>query len=1101
MSAHTLGQAFESLRDIERRWAPRARSVSLLAELELSEEEIDGALLLLGRYWRRINSPSLASDVIPSRWPATFAASLAGAGSIYYESGLWPYLQQPTGLVFDPNLSARWGQLFEQSLERLGLTRFPELDDEPHMRYLARILLHAGVPLFSLGDLLDQIDAAERRLGTSDASSLLVDLVERAETGRLYGADRAVGRFLRFGRDYAVDFIERLQELISSLASGQGVARVQLPQRIVDHVAGLVEARPQRRRPAARTSRRQPRRPWIAFDPYGLGVHAVLPGDDDTEASGRWSVRFDAEAVEVPASAGTQGQLTEVPLPSTLQTFEAERDGHRSAIRVLRPEDPLLMFDGDGRHIEEIRRPDRDLIWVLTPRTGGQDVAFEGSPPPRVLEVLDHVPRWPGWSARRIDLDGVEWFARAGGRKRSTSSVMRARLSGLDPVPGVEDPHGAIALRSWPHIVLPGDAASPTDWAVSLFENGTETARHEITVAERVDLSLADIAPAAPVARAEVRVRGPLGSGLRQEMVVVQGLDIMCDPPFRRLVEGGVAPCRVRLSTQHGWSRTIYLERSDRVARVHIDSGDGRTAELDVAPPAMAVRYVAGTAAGSWRPHELRLSTEDLLEAPGTLFVRVPAHVRATLRLTSGGHDLQRVESGGRTGTGVAAFDLRRVTDTCRASHACALSVDVGDRSHRVGAVQPARLAEAVDLDPGRGVFIFRDLAHVAYLRAGIYRALAPLAEPVTFDVPPAATSAVVPVELLGTGQLRMLLRIDDPWDPRDWPTFPRLGRNVFDLDQPSPTSLHDLLDIGPVAPLLSGLATTIRDGTPLDELLDLYPLLDRLPLTRRYAVRQVLTDAFRTRADRTLEAAARSRSAIRDLATTLAGSGALELRYASVGEDDAVERLWSRWPPLGVIGAGYALAAAGARGEGMRALAAQRVGEPIQSLLRGEGHPALSRPRFDERPLIELGRQQLDLVFREAAIGPSRLLEDNAQAIAGRDLLFAIQRMDAGVSVLLENPDVVVREIIQHFIVPAHLQVVEDAVRTRLCGDGWQAIPAMALALAAAVRIEARLPQREKRMNAFWRRRLAVLASLVPGLVAADLVMVEALIIGGPDD
>lgn len=75
------------LRELEAVWQPAARSVSLLAELELDASEIEQALRLIGTRWRLVGGLETNAALVLRTCPAVFAAALSGSAGLHYREG------------------------------------------------------------------------------------------------------------------------------------------------------------------------------------------------------------------------------------------------------------------------------------------------------------------------------------------------------------------------------------------------------------------------------------------------------------------------------------------------------------------------------------------------------------------------------------------------------------------------------------------------------------------------------------------------------------------------------------------------------------------------------------------------------------------------------------------------------------------------------------------------------------------------------------------------------------------------------------------------------------------------------------------------------
>lgn len=1092
-------QPHEICRELEEAWRPRVDGVSLLAELELTSQEIQLALFAVSGVWRRLGATS-AQLRIPSSYATVYAAGLAGAASLLYEDGaLYPAIEQLTDLHFDSNLSNQWGRLFLEALETLRLPTFPELDREHAMKYVSRILLHSGVPVSCLDDWLRQLDSAAGWVGTWDATAIYEELSERAWAGRLYQVDQPVVRFLKYGGEYAIDFLDRTIDLVLAVREERGDEIARLPGAIADRIRELVAGGRVTAPPRAgdRLHRREARAK-LRFDPYGVGVHLLLPAVPAEHGVTTWRLEIDGDTRTVPARAPRPGGLTheiELPLASTTRRVEVERETVRTVVPAVGVDDPLLVFDvTGGRRIPPGARITQDQAWVLRPIS--QELTVSGTA--RVIEELPIVPRWEGWTAQRLDVEAVSGLQVAAGRRREVASVRRPSLIDAEPLLGVVDEDGSPVLSAWPHLSLPATGGAGVDWDVLVSERrGSRRWSVRCTVgAEDQLVPLLRGEGGWPAGSVDLVVRGPLGRGLRSAFTVVPGLAITATPAFRCLTDEGLSTVDLRLLLDGGDITTDRLGPADRQATIEVPV-DGHRIPLTLAPPAMAVRWIRPGEPAPWTTQRLRIEAEELLDLRGTLSLRLPPDATSGNLIIRGpsGQLLQEIPPNCRVAAGTGTFDLARTTETVERHRAVFLVIDVSGTSTVVAEVRPAWLARAVLAEPARGLLRLEGAASMEGLRAGIYRHYAPTLPPVVVDAPEGSEHVVLPDELLKSGPLRVLLRIEDPWVPADWPLFPREERNVFDVDVLD-TDPDVLRKLDPLASFIAGYdrEPAIVDATAA---LQLYWLADRL--ISRVPAARVRRLGSRLSGDPALALRGMFKLAVPlDVLAWIATSIGLVTAMPQAGlEDDELVDLWRRWPPLGLIGSLPVLrsGAEQARVRALEELAANACGPSFGDLLAGRSAECLNRPTFDHGSLIDFSDDLLDSLFRHAGIVPSPILDADSQALAARDLLRSIR---AGRLAGL-HPETILREVIDHAVKPLGIHVLTDAVHERICGPDWQVYPALSLALAAAARLEARLNERglPGRMNAGWRRALARLAEAAPGLVSADLVMAETLLLG----
>ncbi|WP_370327694.1 hypothetical protein [Euzebya sp.] len=1064
-----------SIRDLEEAWRTRAEGVSLLAELELDRDEIDRALRLIGLEWMSYYQAEAARR-IRARYPAVFATALSGAASIHYDGGYWPHVFRAANVDGDGNIAQAWGQLFEGCLDRLHLTTFPELEGQRVQRYLARILLHAGVPIYCLGDWFKAIDDEAGRLGSDDAAAIAERLAYRAATGRLY-VDAPIVRFVQLGGAYTVDFLDRSLDLMRGIQAGLGAPDgLGLPQRFIDEAFRVIQSDRTTRQP---TRARVPlARPTLAFDPYGVGVHIMLPSlQSDTPVM--WTVRFDGDEQQVlaPSSAGDTTESIDLPVPPRVARIDVDGRGQRTQIRVADGSSPLLLFDGDGKALPMSGQLRSRTVWALHPC----DVELQDAGH-HVVEHHTTVHRWAGWCAELLDLSDAQVIGLADGRTRSIDHATKPELIGhalshvttVDGVPVYADP---------PQLRLPVSSSDITwrlrvesDAAVEVHEFDGGPVQEIALDGDRVQVGLVDLT-----------VRGPLGRGLRTQFALAPDLEVAMIPSWRSFTPTGLSPATVVITHPSGTQTHTELSGAQAETREVIELPGGALPVI-IRPPGMASQHIRTGQPIQWSHATQTIATEELIDDPGQLVVRCDPSVPApTLHVTDAhGTPLQRLDGVARR-AGVVAYDLAKISDTVAAVKACHLVLRSGGRHDVVAQVRPAALAETLTARPTHDALQITTTADG--VTAGIYQHLNPTAPPSTLVVPTGGT-VLLPAELIHAGPLRVLLRLEDPWVPKPWPPFPFPGRNVADVDLPNPTTVDD-----PISALL--LHGTLPDGdaTAIDDVVAVYPLLDRVD--RRLPV-DAVRRSIRQRAEEDPGAALRAVGATvtspAEAGTTALGLGLLSVDVGGFNPDE-IEELVLRWPPLGVIAAAPHIRREGAEGW-MTQLIADAVGPAFTDVLCGEGTEVMRRPLLEEQGLIEMPDDVLDMVFRAAGIVPSRLLEADAQALSGRRLLGHLRDPRSPLDPFRNEWENIVGATLAAVLDAEAPGVLTAAIRSRVQGSAWQAAPAASLALATVLRLDARRDTDDHRMRGGWSRALGRLTQAVPQLIAADLVLAEGALL-----
>lgn len=1073
-----------TLRELEQLWRPRIEGVSLLAELEVDRQGIEDALSLVGREWKTWGAMR-ATKRLRASFPAVYALGLSGAASMHYEGGsLWPSIFDAMHLRYDANDANAMGRLFEECVAVLGLTTFPELDQERATRFVSRILLHAGVPLYCIDDWVNALEDISGRLGADDSELIFERLNGRARANRLFHVDKPVQRFIKFGGDYALDFLDRSIDLIRAVQSSDGtLTSFGLPQRFVDRTIEVLKDR------TVETPRRQVRqtqrasRSHLAFDAYGFGVHLVLP-PVRSEGAANWRIRMDEDERTLVAHATSSGttEPLEVPIPLGVGHVEVEGPAPSTQFRIEDGKAPLLLFDEHGVAVPASGHVRTTKVWAVYPSE--QELEDAGQ---RILERLPSVHRWDGWSATKLDLSDAVSIGLVDGRRRAIDHTSKPSVL-TPPLAHVRTMENEDVFATWPVLQLPPTHGVP--WTVSVAIDGADVGTRHTTDVEADTTTTFDTADLVGDGggRATITVRGPLGRGLRTTIGVAPGLHVRCIPRWRSFADRGLSPATVQVTHPNGRKDHVELGERDVDVQLHVETS---TALLPVVvrPPAMASQLVTDGDPVQWSHATRYLSTEDLTEGHAQLVVRFDPDGPAPQLEVVGpnGQSLQTVEAGATRSGGTTSFDLRRISDTVAQHPACVLVLTGGGRRDRVAVLRPRVLAHGVDLRPdGYGLQVL--VPQTTGLQVGVYRHLDPTADPVVLDVS-GDGMALLPDELVGAGTLRAALRVDDPWSPQPWSRFPWIGPNVFDVIAPMPVAVS-----GTVPKLLLDHTPPPPDPSELASAIELYPLLDRLlDDDQAYRVRQAIRATTNKEPGVTARALGRTLTSGSDIAFGAVNLGAVNRPLGHFSPDE-IESLLDRWAPLGVAAAVPHLRSN--ERAWIADVIADHVGTAFCDLLEGHGDAALARPVLEDEKLITLPDEFLDMAFRAAGIVPSPLLDDDTQALAGRRLLVAIRDNDPRIMPLQKDWENHVGSILATVLEPHAPVRLTTGVRRRIQGGGWQVAPAASLALAAVARLDARRAVEDSRLRNGWRFALGRLARTVPNLVAADLVMAEAVLL-----
>jgi hypothetical protein len=758
----TLGGPGESLRTVpasprqvsprellwlrEDSWRPRLRSASLVTEADLRPGRTRQVAAVIGRLYAGLGDPRTEGDALLSRWPACLAAAMAGVAATDYQGGpYWPALWEAAGFPGTAEDEGIWGHAFNTAVGRLGMAVFPELS----LPAAEPVLMHAGVPAYCLGDFFRLLLSRRQLDPELAAEGFLAWATAPGQETRLSALDEPARQFLRRGGDYAHDIVDRTLDLLGRLTEPDpDFGAVGLPGYMIEaakealaaghldladvhgadvhgadvhgadvHGAGL-HGTPRRRAggEATRTSRRQVK-PRIALDPYGQGVHVLLPAVGEMPAGvARWRITADGDTHTVHSramwvgAAGTTPQ-TACPLDKPVSTVLVSLAGHEdlaAELRVVDQADPILFFSEDGRRLPGNVSLPSSQVWVIHP--ADRELEFAGHAGPIVEPTVPI--GWDGWRMRLVSLENVQAVGLPDGRPHPVEVSARPRLLPGHPLPGVASPSGSPVYAVPPRLHLPQDLGASIRWhaEVRRADGGAPLARHAVGAAAEIDIW--EGIPRPVLGAFEVSVRGPLGRGLRRTVFVAEGLLVGYQPEVRPLTRAGLAAGTARLTATTGATAlptTLRFGPGERAQVVEYRT-DAGPEPLVITPPHVAV-LCAGAGVTTWTTSQIHLVTEDFAKF-GYLLIRVPAASQdADEQEAESGHQsplelavlvrgqrVQVIEAAGRPASGVAGFELARAADTIAGCGRAELAVDLDGVLMPVGYVRPRRLAPGVDL-------------------------------------------------------------------------------------------------------------------------------------------------------------------------------------------------------------------------------------------------------------------------------------------------------------------------------------------------------------------------------------------------------------------
>jgi hypothetical protein len=1080
----------ELLRIREERWSFRMRGYSLVAELEVKEQHRRQVAQGLGRFYAKWAGTARAEQVF-TRWPACVAVAITGIAARDYRQGeLWPHLWAGLAYRGDQKDQTTWGRGFLASLDDLGMPTFPELP----MPYVGPILMHTGIPTYCLEDyflLVSQRRATDPEL---DPESFLMWAIGRPH--RLDTLDQPARRFLEYGTDYALDFVDRTFDLLDRLRDpAPDLDGVSLPPRVMARAQELAaEGGLNLRAPSIATAgRNRTERPRISLDPFGRGVEVILPAVGDApDGFARWSVTADGATYTVRSQAQWAGVAEAAPataftLLQPARTVVVAMDGwaHQTELAVVDPNAPMLVFTEDGRRLAANMPLPPDVVWVAHPDEHG--LAVDG---PLHVTIEGQLPLgWNGWRLRQIMLDGVRSLELDGvpATRRPVRGHARPRIVTDSPVQGVATPYGTPVHAQVPEIWLPGETGAHIVWMVEIRSTGggTATASETYTIDKsRTITELWDRLPRPLLGSFDIIVRGPLGRGATRTVFLAEGLGIRFMPAVRVFGPDGMENARAELAAAIGAQanpRLLTFNSHDCASVVEYRT-DQETEPLVVTPPHLQVMHERADQPLAWSAGPLRIPADVFTEEPGALLVRVPgANTLAPLQMIVGGRVVQEVPPSGRAREGTARFDLTRVADTVAEHQRAELVLEVGGPV-RLAIVRPRRLAARVERDGDHLRLI--EFVPIEGLTAGVYATTAPWRLP-QVEVVGQDGTIPLPRELRHAGPLLVIVQVDDPWAPAEWPRWPRgclfvSGEGHLASDDPEETALscfaagegefpEHISDLRRVWALIH-LARQLRTAPDAQRLV----MTCAVPVQRRPAEAITALAGLGLKPDQTVIAV---------IASGLAATAAPDSAHS-----DEARKMWPVTPLLGVLCGSLADPDCFDAGE-------RQCGDTLVEIASNGIDPDAEVGRFgpEVERMIHMDPQQIEGIWRAAQVVPRALLDPDTRAAAARRLFD--HRGDGGIRQVSEGAATAVRTSLGLLADWPRLRAQIQAREHPRGLGGWFAVPAASAAFAILARLAAWGDEGCRAAEQSFRADWVRLAAKAPDLVIIDLVLAELLI------
>lgn len=702
--------------DHERLFRQRLSGKSLVLEADIDYEELNEIELILEARLERDPSVRRLAEILP----ALYAVYVVGRGIHSYDQGeLWPHLLK--GIA---DAASERGPAFQHALRVLDLDTLPELDSEPAMKHVSRILAHGGLPRSNIGDLTKAL------LTRMNRGALTADeaIAQWARYPSMFSTlDMPAQRFVRFCGDPARDFIQRMMDLIllnPKSPIDDAVDAIGLPNYVVEDVVELMKTT----KDSSKFTGPRIRAPVLTLDPSGVGgpVLELPPAPEGleypvwyvtAEGAGTPTVRVDASPLSgeflpvEPArrwEIALRDQATNTDMTWPIDGFVDEAAG-------------LMLFD--VRSFELLRNQkvvrSSEVMAVLAP--GTKLVTFTGtteSAPHVTQQNPEMAGTWSKYSRDFIDVEGVTSLVARGASSTSTVFVKVREVPVIEgtTATGVSLADGGEVYVDDPVIRLPHfDPNHRGQWRISVSIDGASPAAFTDTDAdESGGIFLGDLADNV-AAVYNVVIRGPLGTDVRKSFGVVRGLEFQ--GPDKVASPGARVTTTLRSEDQKpSLNEAITFEPG--VSRISLTLPRSGTDGLDLVLRIPRLTWALAQAGRriEFDAEPIRLARTDLEAHNGsTLVVQTNTADQglSLALLTDSGADLNHQDFGRTNRDGRWSFPLARYVDTVKSSQEAItilrLTCDsIQSEAVRITSVYNARLhsCEAVFDDAGADVIL-----------------------------------------------------------------------------------------------------------------------------------------------------------------------------------------------------------------------------------------------------------------------------------------------------------------------------------------------------------------------------------------------------------
>lgn len=1106
----------------------RLEKASLVVEINLDENEIRIAQEMYGQQAGVMLQRGLSPDAVIAKYPALTLAILVGQAALGYE-------QHRYWDEFFARLELPREQSFEQSLRkalrrlliRFGLRDFPELGSE----YVQLMALHAGFPVYCMTDIVTVLED-RMSAGTELSGAAVIEwLREPGKKNRMNVLDVPVRNFIQYGDQLAVDVLDRVIEFIAYTTKTESwldndidleTSTTGLPTLLLSHLIDMLEAHPfgsGSRSVVVRTRRRS--RAAISLHPLDRQIVVEVPYPSvDPEVP--WRLSFDGESRELLAErgwgvrAGEEHPRTAVPVPMPVREIllNHQPSDEKISLTVVDKDDPLLVFDEAGNRIPRGTALPRGSVLAVYPNDAQiVDAGTDRTVSP-VGGVTDVPVGWRGWVVAELDLSACVSIILERRGTRSSGGVRMVRDAAAptfehgEAVAGLNTLNGLSVYGTRPEVVLPANPGRmDVAWQVRVRRTNSEEWLVDTNIfGADEDLAIDPFATIedAVIGLFEIHVSGPVGTDLRQQAFLAEGISVESSLPFRQPVAGGLEPvvCTVRSE----WDLEVPYPRVDygivdRDKLVTVAQG-ALSYRLRLTPNYVQVRVDPVGTPAQWRtaapvltPDELDQDRHIAMHAPGVeaaVFQLEASDGRILKDVTPDTPRYEYFQAPSRV-----FVDVARRAGRCRV---VALADDETGKTTKIVLTHIRPAALCLDITVDDGDLMLMSPADEEDLAVNIWAATAPWLPALSLRVTDGRVK--LPESYIGAGALLAQVFVDDPWGTPTPPSWP--DDTAFSVAQVG--WMHDeARGRDNLSRFLAGAGPAPAGAVNMPEVWAALALLpqdseDTHTQQLRSALGRILNENSRA----ALEALGHSTIPKNQMVSLLIRTG---LVYRSFAADSTLNELHAN-PWVGCMVEIADLPSLYARREYVSQERAQTLdyledkgGAVLMEALRKGKSNDLYWGVFDKGTMLfdKMPETQVEAMIEYARLVPGALLDEDTRVSSAIDAFHARQQWTkSGWSPAFGSATLRTLEVIKRTRGQIYREITarsENLHSVDTTMHRWMLLSLQSLTLAVLARLHAHGMLRHEPLTADFDEGWATMARLCPALVMTDLLIAEAIV------